>query len=389
MYLLLYSKPFVIWFPPSRVNGVLGGLTLQNYRLNMDLQCFAQEKTEEATPKKRQDARKKGEVAKSQELPGSFIMFITFLILLLFGGFFKERLIAIFTVSFYEYMLWEATQENIIVIFGELIFDSLVLLSPILATTVIIAILGNYVQIGFLVSGEPLKVKLNKLDPIQGAKRIFALRAVVEFLKSVIKFLVIGTIVFFTLWNQRMEIVALSSLPLDQILRYAGNLTVILGITIAIILIVIAVLDYLYQKYDFEKNQRMSKQDVKDEYKKSEGDPLIKGKIREKQRRMAMQRMMQDVPKADVIITNPTHFAIAIRYDPETMESPTVIAKGRDYVALKIKEKAKELNIITMENKPLARALYDQVEIGQSIPNDLFQAVAEVLAYVYKIKRKA
>jgi flagellar biosynthetic protein FlhB len=364
-------------------------LTLQNYRLTLDLQCFAQEKTEQATPKKRQESRKKGEVAKSQELPGAFIMFITFLFLLLYGGFMKDRLIALFSISFHEYMLWDATQSNVIVIFGELLNETLVLLAPILVTTVVIAILGNYMQIGFLVSADPLKVKLKKLDPIQGAKRIFALRAVVEFLKSVLKFLVIGIIVFFTLWNQRMEIVALSSLPLDQILRYIGNLTVILGITIAIILIVLAVLDYFYQKYDFEKNQRMSKQDIKDEYKKSEGDPLIKGKIREKQRRMALQRMMQDVPKADVIITNPTHFAIAIRYDPETMESPTIIAKGKDYVALKIKEKAKEYNIITMENKPLARALYDQVEIGQTIPNDLFQAVAEVLAYVYKVKRKA
>lgn len=362
---------------------------MPNYRLTLDLQTFAQEKTEKATPKKKQESRNKGEVAKSQELPGAFIMFFTFLFLLLYGGFLKERLIALFSVPFHEYMLWEATQANIIVIFGELLFDALILLSPILVTVMVIAILGNYMQIGFLVSADPLKVKLKKLDPIQGAKRIFALRAVVEFLKSVMKFIVIGIIVFFTLWNQRMELVALSSLPLDQILRYVGNLTVILGITIAIILIVLAVLDYLYQKYDFEKNQRMSKQDVKDEYKKSEGDPLIKGKIREKQRRMALQRMMQDIPKADVIITNPTHFAIAVRYDPDTMESPTVIAKGKDYVALKIKEKAKELNIITMENKPLARALYDQVEIGQSIPNDLFQAVAEVLAYIYKVKRKA
>jgi flagellar biosynthetic protein FlhB len=361
---------------------------MQSYRLQLDLQCFAQEKTEKATPKKMEDSRKKGEVAKSMELPGSFILFFTFLFLFLYGGVFRERLTSLFTVSLHEYMLWELTETNVINMFGQLVLEGLLLLAPVLLITMVIAVLGNYLQIGFLVSGDPLKMKLNKLDPIAGAKRIFALRAVVEFLKSVFKVVVIGTIVYITLWNQRMEIVGLSSLPLEQILQYTANLTVMLGLQISVVLIILAIFDYMYQKYDFEKNQRMSKQDIKDEYKKSEGDPLIKGKIREKQRRMAMQRMMQEVPKADVIITNPTHFAVAISYDPKQMEAPTVIAKGQDYVALKIKELAKEHNIITMENKPLARAIFQQVEIGESIPGDLFQAVAEVLAYVYKVKRK-
>jgi len=163
---------------------------------------------------------------------------------------------------------------------------------------------------------------------------------------------------------------------------------VMLGIQIGLILIVLAIFDYMYQKYDYEKNQRMSKQDIKDEYKKSEGDPLIKGKIREKQRQMAMQRMMQELPKADVVITNPTHFAVAIQYDAVEMEAPVVLAKGMDFVALKIKEAAKVHDIVMMENKPLARALYEQVEIGEGIPQDLFQAVAEVLAFVYKLKGK-
>lgn len=367
----------------------MGGWTLQNYRLVLDLQCFAQEKTEKATPKKKQESRRKGEVAKSMEIPGAFILFFTFLFLFLFGGFFESRLINLFKVSFHEYMLWDLTVSNSVQIFAEIIYQGLILLAPIFAITMIIAFLGNYVQIGLLLSSDPLMMKLNKLNPIEGAKRIFAMRAVVEFLKSILKIIVIGVIVSFTLWNQRMEIVSLSSLPLNQILTYVAHITVILGLQVGIVLIILAVFDYMYQKYDFEKNQRMSKQDIKDEYKKSEGDPLIKGKIREKQRRMAMQRMMQEIPKADVIITNPTHFAVAVRYDVNQMEAPTVIAKGQDYIALKIKEIAKEHNIITMENKPLARALFQQVEIGQSIPNDLFQAVAEVLAYVYKIKQRA
>jgi flagellar biosynthetic protein FlhB len=173
---------------------------------------------------------------------------------------------------------------------------------------------------------------------------------------------------------------------MDAILQFAASITLNLGVKIAVALLVLAVFDYMYQKYDYEKNIRMSKQDIKDEYKKMEGDPLIKGKIRERQRRMAMQRMMQEVPNADVIITNPTHFAVALKYEGSEMEAPQIIAKGQDYVALRIKEIAKEHGVITMENKPLARALFQRAEIGDAIPADLFQAVAEVLAYVYKLK---
>jgi flagellar biosynthetic protein FlhB len=172
-------------------------------------------------------------------------------------------------------------------------------------------------------------------------------------------------------------------------LSFVASITVKLGITIGLILMVIAIFDYIYQKYEHEKSLKMSKQDIKDEYKKSEGDPLIKGKIKERQRKLAMQRMMQEIPNADVVITNPTHYAIALKYNASAMEAPKVIAKGKDYVALKIREIAKTNGIILMENKPLARALYNQVELGESIPADLFQAVAEVLAYVYKIKGRA
>jgi flagellar biosynthetic protein FlhB len=354
----------------------------------LDLQMFAQEKTEKATPKKRLESRQKGQVAKSMELPSSFIMLFTFLSLLLFGGFFKERLYSLFTVTFHDYMLWEVTQSNVTMIFMQLSIQMLIFMAPIFIVAMVLAILGNYIQFGFLVSGEPLKMKLSKLNPIEGAKRIFALRALVEFLKSILKVVVIGAVVFLTLWNERDGIMSLSSIALEDSLSYIAKITVLLGVKISVILVILAVFDYMYQKYDFEKNLRMSKQDIKDEHKKTEGDPLIKGKIREKQRRMALQRMMQEVPKADVIITNPTHFAIAIKYEAEQMEAPTIIAKGQDYIALKIKQVAAEHGIVTMENKPLARALYEQVEIGQTIPEDLFQAVAEILAYVYRLKGK-
>jgi flagellar biosynthetic protein FlhB len=254
--------------------------------------------------------------------------------------------------------------------------------------TVIIAIFGNFAQFGFLLTGDPLKMQFNKINPLEGAKRIFSMRSFVEMVKSILKVLIVGIVAYMVLWGERDRILVLSSVPLESIFTFSAQLILSLGTRIGAVLVVLAVFDYAYQKYEHEKSLKMSKQDIKDEYKKSEGDPLIKGKIREKQKRMAMQRMMQEVPKADVIITNPTHYAIALKYDAKSMDAPLVIAKGKDYIALKIKEIAKKEGIVTMENRPLARALYDKAEIGESVPVELFQAVAEVLAYVYKLKRK-
>lgn len=358
-------------------------------RYQLDLQLFSGEKTESATPKKRQEARKKGQVAKSMDLPAAFILFFSFLSFALFGGFMKDHLMSMFQSIFYDFLLYDPTVDNVIVLAKNLMIQMLIVVGPIFLISMIIGIAGNYLQIGFLFTGDPLMMKFSKLNPIEGAKKIFSLRSVVDFLKSVLKMTIIGVVVYMTLWGERAHIMELARLPLENILQFTASLTLSLGIKIGIILIILAIFDYLYQRYEHEKSLKMSKQDIKDEYKKTEGDPLIKSKIREKQRRMAMQRMMQEVPKADVVITNPTHFAVAIRYDANEMQAPTVIAKGTDYVALKIKETAKAHNIITMENKPLARALYAQVEIGESIPNDMFQAVAEVLAYVYKVKGKA
>lgn len=356
-------------------------------RLKLDLQLFAGEKTEKATPKKRQDSRKKGQVAKSSEIPSAFIMLFAFLAMMMFSDFFRGRIINFFTVAYTDYMKLEITTSNVGTLFGQLAFQGTIILLPIMLIAVVVAFLGNYVQIGFLLTGEPLKMKLNKLNPIEGAKRIFAIRALVEFAKSVLKLVVIGTIVSLTLWFERDTLLSLSSIPLESTFVYAARITLLIGLQIAALLVVLSIFDYIYQKYEHEKSLRMSKQDIKDEYKKTEGDPLIKSRIREKQRRMAMQRMMQEVPNADVVITNPTHYAVALKYDREQMEAPIVVAKGLDYVALKIREAAQNNGVITMENKPLARALYAQVEIGGSIPDDLFQAVAEVLAYVYKVKR--
>lgn len=358
-------------------------------RYKLNLQLFAGEKTEPATPKKRADARKKGQVAKSSELPGAFVLLFCFLSLLMFGSYMKERMFLLMQGTFKDYLLQDVTMNSIMPMLTHLLFQMFLMLAPVFICAVLIGILANYMQIGFLLTGEAFKIKFSKINPLEGAKRMFGLRALVDFAKTLLKLILIGYLVYSSLWGEKEGLLNLAEMPLSDVLGYVGRLTVMMGIKIGMALVILSIFDYLYQRFEYEKNLRMSKQDIKDEYKKSEGDPLIKGKIKEKQRRMALQRMMQDVPKADVIITNPTHYAVAIQYDNSKMDAPRVLAKGTDFVALKIKEIAKENGIITMENRPLARALHDQVEIGQAIPAELFQAVAEVLAYVYRLKGKA
>ncbi|OEG00417.1 flagellar biosynthesis protein FlhB [Vulcanibacillus modesticaldus] len=354
--------------------------------LRMNLQYFAGEKTEKATPRKRQESRKKGQVAKTNELPSAIIFLLIFIMFFLLGPYLAKNIINLYYKVFDQYLIWEVTPSNIRILFLEFIADLVWIILPIFIVAFIGGLLGNLVQIGFLFTSEPLKIKFERLNPIEGAKRIFSLKSLVEMTKSILKIIFVGYIAYSVLLDEKDNLLSLYYYDLTEIIVFIGNLLIELGLKTSLLLIVLSLFDYLYKKYEYEKNIRMSKQDIKDEYKKTEGDPLIKGKIKEKQRQMAMSRMMQAVPEADVIITNPTHFAIAISYKPEEMEAPMVLAKGMDYIALKIKELAKEHQIATVENKWLARTLYHQVEIGESVPEELYHAVAEVLAYVYRVK---
>lgn len=354
----------------------------------VDLQYFNGEKTEKATPKKRDDARKKGQVAKSSDLSPAIALTAFFVLLLMLGTSMLDTFQGIMKESLVTYTGWQVTEENLKVMVFQLLFEALKIVAPVMALSYLIALVVNYMQVGWLFTTKTLEMKLEKLDPIKGAKKLFSLRSLVELFKSLLKISAGIFVAYVILWNEIDQLVQLSMLSLGSVLTFAAGLVVKLGVYIGLLLFIFAVLDYVYQRYEHEKNLRMSKQDLKDEHKQAEGDPLIKGKIRERQRSMALRRMMQDVPNADVIITNPTHFAVAIRYDANDMSAPTVVAKGQDYLALKIREVAKKHRIITMENKPLARALYSQVEVGQQIPEELFKAVAEVLAYVYKLQGK-
>ncbi|MFA1820660.1 flagellar biosynthesis protein FlhB [Virgibacillus oceani] len=356
--------------------------------LNMDLQFFAGEKTEKATPKKKQDERRKGKVAKSQDVNTAILLLFSFMILIVFGPFMKDIMTTMYTHTFTEFIHWEVTENTVQQVFTGATIEAAKMLAPIMLIAIVAGFGSNLLQIGFLFTMEPLKFDLKKIDPIKGAKRIFSIRALVEFLKSMLKIVLIGTVTFMVIWINKDEMMMLSFKTAESALAFFGRVTAIMGIAATVALLFLSVFDYAYQRYDFQKNMRMSKQDIKDEFKNVEGDPLIKSKLKEKRQQMATTRMMSEVPNADVVITNPTHFAIAIKYDEEKMSAPYIVAKGIDEIALKVKEVAKANDVVTVENRSLARSLYASVEIGDAIPEAFFQAVAEILAYVYKLENK-
>lgn len=356
--------------------------------LKLDLQFFAGEKTEKATPKKRQDSRKKGQVAKSQDINTALVFLFLFLYFSFGAKFILEQFLDILAEGFSHNLLFDITEQNVMKVFIDLLPKIAFAVLPIMAVALIGGILTNYAQIGFLFSTETLKFDLKKINPITGAKRIFAMRALVELFKSVLKISCIGLVTFFILWANLKEVLLLAQKGVQDAMPTIGKLIFQMGIAASLMLLFIAILDYAYQRYDYEKNIRMSKQDIKDEHKNTEGDPQIRSKIKQKQRAMAMSRMMQDVPTADVIITNPTHYAVALKYDEQKADAPYVVASGVDFVAQKIKGVAAQHNITMIENRPLARGLYEQAEVGQVIPEEFFKAVAEILAYVYRIQKK-
>lgn len=361
----------------------------QNILVTLDIQFFAGEKTEKATPKKRQDSRKKGQVLKSQDVTSAIVLLAIFLYLTFMAGSMKDEMMSFFREIIAHNMTLETiTISSVMEMYWDILKELAIIVVPIFAIAVIAAIAANFMQFGLLFTTETLKFDLKKIDPIKGLKRIVSLKAIVELLKSILKISFIGTTTFLILYLNIEDVLSLAHKTPGAALITVGKLVAYMGIAASLVLICIAILDYMYQKYDYEKNLRMSKQDIKDEYKNIEGDPLIKSKIKQRQREMSMRRMMQEVPQADVVITNPTHYAIALKYDEDAMDAPKVVAKGTDFVAQKIKLIAKENKVVMVENRPLARAMYDQVKINDRIPEDFFKAVAEVLAYVYRIKRK-
>ena len=280
----------------------------------------------------------------------------------------------------------DLSMQAVSTVLNNAILELFLIIWPFLVFGFVITFIVTVYQVGWKVTGKPLEPKLSKFNPINGFKRIFSKDSLFELVKSIIKVGVIAYVAYSNIVDEADNLFILYEIELNQAIALVGNIIIEFGIEISIIFIIIGLADYMYQKWRFGEDMKMTKQEVKDEYKNTEGDPQIKGRIRQKMREASQRRMMQDVPKADVVITNPTHFAVAIKYDAEVSKAPIVIAKGEDYLAQKIKEVARENNVEIVENKPLARMLYHNVEIGAEIPPELYQAVAEVLAMVYHMK---
>ena len=368
-------------------------IQLGDVRFTYNLQFFGDsgDKTEKATPKKLDDARKEGRVAKSTDLINGVMLLLMFFVLRIFGSFMANG----FMESFTKY--YNKTADIAMEIFdvkqavnlaNEMVFDIVIACLPVLIGSFIVAFMGNIVQVGWKVTAKPLKPKLDRLNPVGGLKRMFSQEKVVELIKSILKVLAIAIVAYNEVKDRWKFILNLYDFEFMQAIVNIFDIVLDVGIKISIIFVIIGLADFVYQKWKHLHDLKMSKQEVKDEMKQSEGDPLVKGRIRQKMREGARRRMMQELPKADVVITNPTHFAVAIKYDKEKAEAPYVLAKGADFVAANIKEAAKQYDIEIVENKPLARMLYYNVEIGEQIPPELYQMVAEVLAYVYSIKNK-
>jgi flagellar biosynthetic protein FlhB len=264
----------------------------------------------------------------------------------------------------------------------------LIQLAPFFLAGLVVSVLANMFQFSFKVSTKPLQPKFSKINPVSGFKRLFSKDKIIELIKAIAKVVLITYVVYETIKDDWVYLFKFYEMPLNQAIELIGNIVINLGLKISVVFLIIAFADLFYQRYKFHEDIKMTKQEVKDEYKNTEGDPQIKGKLRSKMREASQRRMMQDVPKADVVITNPTHYAVAILYDASKAPAPVVLAKGADYLALKIKEIAKDNKVEIVENKPLARMLYANVDIGQQIPPELYQAVAEVLAMVYKMQGK-
>lgn len=364
---------------------------MEEIYLRIPLQFFADngDKTEQATPKRKADARKKGQIAQSQEVVSALVLLVAFFALKIFGENLYKNIVELTNRVFEVYMTNEDifTVQGIRLLFVELCIWFLQAMLPIFAFVMLAGIVANVIQSGILFTWETIKPKFSNISPLKGVKNIFSIKSIAEFfLKALAKIIIVGIIAYNTINDNIHDIMNIMNFNTASIGQFIMSLSIDLGLKISMALVVFAIVDYIVQRRKFNKELMMTKQEVKEEYKQTEGNPQIKSKIRQKQRSMSLSRMMQQIPKADVVITNPTHFAVAIKYDPEKNSAPIVIAKGQDYVALRIKEIARENKVEIVENKPLARALFAQTEIGDEVPEELYQAVAEVLAYVYSLK---
>lgn len=368
--------------------------------IEYDLQFFAKdgpggEKTEPATAKKLRDARVKGQVAKSHDLTGSVMLLAAFILLKIYISIMGEKMVNGFS-NYYNRigdLTPTAPQIDSLDSFFNAVFDSvitdiIIILLPFLGVAFVLAFVMDLIQVKWRPTTKTMEPKLDKFNPINGVKRFFTVKTLVQLLKSILIIAVCTIVAYNKLKGELGFLFNVYELPLYMVVARTGELILDLAITICVIYLIIGVADYIFEKHKFNEDMKMTKQEVKEEWKNTEGNPEIKGKQRRRMQEASRRRMMQAIPEADVVITNPTHFAVALKYEQNSGKAPIVVAKGEDYLAFKIKEVAKENNVEIVENKPLARMLYYNVDLGMEIPSELYQAVAEVLAFVWKLKNK-
>jgi len=346
------------------------------------------ERTEEATQQRREDFRKRGQVAQTRELSAVLLLFTGVMLIWMMSQFFFQQINELFYATLGDDLVVSVRGGDYKHLAGFAIIKMSYIMLPIMGVMWVVGFASTLLQTGFINNEEALEVKWERMDPVAGFKRMFSLKAVMEGLKACIKLTVILLLSYMLLRNQIQELPQLMSYSVLQLLQFLGDLTVRLLAGIGFFMLTLSGFDYMYQRWELEKEMKMTKQEIKEEHKSREGDPMIRARIKRIQREFAQRRMMDEVPKADVIVTNPTHIAVALKYDAN-MAAPTVIAKGADLVAEKIRGLAREHSIPIVENKPLARSMFKTIKIGQSIPRELYTAVAEVLSYVYRLKKKA
>jgi flagellar biosynthetic protein FlhB len=364
--------------------------------IEINLQLFAasmtsEERTEKATPKKRREARKKGQVFQSREISTAVVLLLAFISIKALGNNISAAIYDFTVKVLTEYPKMDNLyMPGILVrLFTDAITVFFMAAGPVLLITVLGGFIASLAQVGFLFTVETLKPRLDRINPLSGIRRVVSMRSAVEFVKALLKVILISYVSYAYLNGRVQTIMSIMNMEMEQIVTFICQTSIDLGIRICMTLVILGVFDFAYQWWEYEKSLKMTKKELKEEYKQTEGNPEIKSRIRQKQRQLSLRRMIQEVPKADVVITNPTHFACALKYDAAVSPAPVLVAKGQDYIAARIKEIAKENSVEIVENKQLARTIYDTVEIGQAIPPELYQAVAEILAFVYNLKGKA
>ncbi|MGE4543814.1 MAG: flagellar biosynthesis protein FlhB [Pedobacter sp.] len=346
-----------------------------------------QERTEQATGKRRSDFREKGEVAQSKEVHTAALMTGTLLLWTFYAPLFWRTLSGILNHMWSLAGEFEVTPLSIVILFGQLLQQIGLLLAPIMLMTLIIGFASSYLQVGWIFTTKPLEPNFTKINPVTGMIRLISKRSIIEVVKSLLKVLLVGVVAYKVILSEFGQALNLVDMDINDSVSYLARVAGRIMLRTCGIMILLGLLDFLFVRWEMEEKMKMTKQEQKEEHKESEGDPQIKAHIRSMQMQAARRRMMSEVPKADVIITNPTHLSIALAYDRSRMGAPQVVAKGADAVAMRIREIARENKVPLVENKPIARALY-KVEIGREVPEEMFQAVAEILAYVYGLKKR-